>query len=176
MIDPPNLIDTEKQTGKDAYKRFSKQIKVFIELFGDVLETLKSILIAILSLILLLSQDLSKAFKDYMSRPSITLSNSPKMNYTNTQRMTTSSSSNIPDKKEDRPKLGKGDNKVNTSYFYPVMATLSTFALLWGGVRLGPIAQWAKTQNQCIELTTTNDPNGNTNLNTKVMKCNGGHE
>ena len=90
---------------------------------------------------------------------------------------------------EASPKITQPEHrKVNKQEIakdlaYTVMAAISTIALVVGVSRLEPIAEglepiarWAKSQNECIESTSNNDGMSRTDLPTKVMSCNGGHE
>ncbi len=60
---------------------------------------------------------------------------------------------------------------------YPALSAISTLALIIGVTRLAPIAKWTRNQNECIQQTTSD---GNQldqlNLANKVMRCNGGHD
>ena len=57
---------------------------------------------------------------------------------------------------------------------YPALALLSSASLLVISVSLIPIAQWAKSQNDCIERTFRTDGMNNAGLPSKVWSCNGG--
>ncbi len=60
---------------------------------------------------------------------------------------------------------------------YPSLSAVSTFALIVGVTRLGPIAEWTRSQNECIQQNSLIDGEiGKTNLVNKVMRCNGGHD
>ena len=81
----------------------------------------------------------------------------------------------------ERRKVNK--QEIAKDLAYTVMAAISTIALVVGVSRLEPIAEglepiarWAKSQNECIESTSTNDVMNRTDLPIKVMSCNGGHE
>ncbi len=62
-----------------------------------------------------------------------------------------------------------------STFTYPFFAAVSTLSLFVGVVRLGPIAQWAETQNDCIETMSKVDGVSVKGLPDKVMTCNGGH-
>ena len=66
-------------------------------------------------------------------------------------------------------------SKVIKNIIYPILATLSTTALLTGVAKIDPIVKWANLQNQCIEETKSTDDKELTDLSTRVMNCNGGH-
>ena len=66
--------------------------------------------------------------------------------------------------------------KVIQEKVFPVLATISTFSLLLISISLLPLAKWSRTQNECIEKTTNDLGLKQTELATKVMRCNGGHE
>ena len=59
---------------------------------------------------------------------------------------------------------------------YPTLSVMSTFALIVGVARLAPIAKWTRSQNECIEESTTEELDNQGNLANKVMRCNGGHD
>ena len=64
---------------------------------------------------------------------------------------------------------------IINNFTYPLLALISTFTLVIGVSRLAPIAQWAKTQNECIQMTSTEN-GGPTKIINKVQICNGGHD
>ena len=72
----------------------------------------------------------------------------------------------------DEKKRRKMAVDLFASFLYPILATISTTALIIGVVRIEPLTKWASTQNQCIE--TTNSVKG-LDLPSRVMTCNGGH-
>ncbi len=76
----------------------------------------------------------------------------------------------IPSKDVRNPSSG-----IIKSYIYPVLAAISTTALVAGVIRLDPLIQWARTQNECIEQTASIDGMNPADLPSKVMSCNGGH-
>ena len=57
---------------------------------------------------------------------------------------------------------------------YPTFAAISTVSLIAISVSLLPIAQWAKTQNECIERTFRTDGTNKAGTPSKVWSCNGG--
>lgn len=59
---------------------------------------------------------------------------------------------------------------------YPTLSMMSTIALIVGVARLAPIAKWTRSQNECIEKTSPEESANNAALANKVMRCNGGHE
>ncbi len=58
---------------------------------------------------------------------------------------------------------------------YPLLATISTTAMVIGVIRLGPITQWASTQNECIRTSEGFGSDNSSDLPIRVMSCNGGH-
>ena len=60
------------------------------------------------------------------------------------------------------------------NHAYPALALISTIALVTGVTRLGPIAKWAESQNECIEKTFRIDGTNRSGLPNKVWSCNGG--
>ena len=60
------------------------------------------------------------------------------------------------------------------AHAYPVLAAVSTVSLALISVSLLPIAQLARTQNECIERTFRVDGKNNAGLAEKVWSCNGG--
>ena len=69
------------------------------------------------------------------------------------------------------------DNGPNLKKFiYPVLSSISTITLILGVARLSPIAQWTRSQNECIQKTSADNSSNPINLANKVMRCNGGHE
>ncbi|WP_320668080.1 hypothetical protein [Prochlorococcus sp. MIT 1307] len=57
---------------------------------------------------------------------------------------------------------------------YPLFAAISSASLLLISISLLPIAQWAKTQNDCIDKTFRTDGTNNAGVPSKVWSCNGG--
>ncbi len=77
-------------------------------------------------------------------------------------------------------KLNK-ENEVGSKTFvsriiYPILATASTISLIVGVIKITPIAQWAKSQNNCIENSLSINGSDASSLSTKVKNCNGGHD
>ena len=59
---------------------------------------------------------------------------------------------------------------------YPTLSAISTIALIAGVAMLAPIAKWTRSQNECIEKTALSNGINPTDFANKVMRCNGGHE
>lgn len=59
--------------------------------------------------------------------------------------------------------------------FYPVLALISTAALITGVKKIDPLIDWARIQNECIQENVDIDGIPHPNLASKVMTCNGGH-
>ncbi len=62
------------------------------------------------------------------------------------------------------------------NHTYPILAAISTIALVAGAASLAPIAQWARSQNECIERTFRIDGVNQAGIPSKVWSCNGGGE
>ena len=60
------------------------------------------------------------------------------------------------------------------SHSYPAMAVVSTISLFVIAISLLPLAQWARTQNECIERTFRTAGTNKAGIPTKVWSCNGG--
>ena len=60
------------------------------------------------------------------------------------------------------------------SHSYPAMAVVSTISLFVIAFSLLPLAQWARTQNECIERTFRTAGTNKAGIPTKVWSCNGG--
>ena len=60
------------------------------------------------------------------------------------------------------------------AHAYPAMALVSTISISLIAVSLLPVAQWARTQNECIERTFRVDGKNNAGIPAKVWSCNGG--
>ena len=59
---------------------------------------------------------------------------------------------------------------------YPTLSAMSTIALIVGVARLAPIAKWTRSQNDCIEIAALDTENNQESFADKVMRCNGGHD
>ncbi len=66
--------------------------------------------------------------------------------------------------------------RIINTFLYPILAGISTTSLLIGTIKIGPVIQWAKTQNECVERTKILNNEGISSIAQKVMRCNGGHE
>ncbi len=75
---------------------------------------------------------------------------------------------------EDKESNIKAERLIR-SFLYPILAALSTTALITGVLKIDPLIQWARTQNECIENTSSIDGVNPADLTSKVMHCNGGH-
>ena len=62
------------------------------------------------------------------------------------------------------------------AHAFPAMAAVSTLSLVGISVSLLPVAQWARSQNECIERTYRIAGTNNAGIPTKVWSCNGGGE
>lgn len=83
--------------------------------------------------------------------------------------------------RQDGPTTTQDDQKISTremirNHTYPALALISTIALVVGVARLGPIAQWARNQNECIETTLISNSADKEVLSNRIMMCNGGHD
>ncbi len=72
-------------------------------------------------------------------------------------------------------KINQSLETISKSYLYPFLAAISTAALITGVIRIIPLTQWARSQNECIENTSSIDGVNPAGLSSKVMHCNGGH-
>ena len=59
---------------------------------------------------------------------------------------------------------------------FSILAGLSSVSLFLISISLFPIAQWARSQNECIEKTFRTDGTNNAGIPSKVWSCNGGGE
>ncbi len=64
--------------------------------------------------------------------------------------------------------------EIIREHAYPVLAVVSTASLALIACSLLPIADWARTQNECIEKTFRVDGTNNAGIPAKVWSCNGG--
>ena len=64
--------------------------------------------------------------------------------------------------------------EIIRAHSYPVLAAASTISLVIISVSLIPIADWARTQNECFERTFRVDGRNNAGIPAKVWSCNGG--
>ena len=60
------------------------------------------------------------------------------------------------------------------AHAYPLFAAVSTLSLAVMAVSSVPLAQWARTQNECIEKTFRIDGINKAGIPAKVWSCNGG--
>ena len=65
----------------------------------------------------------------------------------------------------------KEGSKIQLYHFF---AAISSASLLLISISLFPIAQWARTQNNCIDRTFRTDGTNNAGIPSKVWSCNGG--
>ena len=59
---------------------------------------------------------------------------------------------------------------------YPALSTMSTISLIAGVAMLVPIAEWTRSQNECIAQSSGQEEFNPDDFANKVMRCNGGHE
>ena len=64
---------------------------------------------------------------------------------------------------------------IINNVLYPLLAGISTATLLVAAIKVDPVIDWAKTQNECIKATNIEDGLNDEQLANKVMRCNGGH-
>ncbi len=64
--------------------------------------------------------------------------------------------------------------ELPTQKFYPIFAGVSSLSLIIISISLLPIAEWARTQNECIKKTFRTDGTNNAGIPSKVWSCNGG--
>ena len=69
-----------------------------------------------------------------------------------------------------------GTKEFIAKQFYPILAAIGSASLVLISISLVPIADWARTQNTCIEKTFRTDGANNAGLPSKVWSCNGGGE
>ncbi len=65
-------------------------------------------------------------------------------------------------------------NKISKLKIETILASITSFSLLAIAISLIPLAQWAKSQNDCIERTFRTDGTNNAGIPSKVWSCNGG--
>ena len=58
---------------------------------------------------------------------------------------------------------------------YPILGIISTAALTAGVIKIDPLIQWAKLQNECIATSKSIETTKSNSLSSRVMTCNGGH-
>ena len=63
--------------------------------------------------------------------------------------------------------------KKITQLSYPFLASLGVLSILSIAISLLPLAQWARTQNECVERTFRTE-DSNAGIPAKVWSCNGG--
>ena len=63
-----------------------------------------------------------------------------------------------------------------SAHAYPVMAAIGTISIVMISISLLPVAQWTRSQNECIERTYRIAGTNNAGMPTKVWSCNGGGE
>ena len=64
--------------------------------------------------------------------------------------------------------------EIIRAHAYPVLAVISTVSLVGIFSSLVPIAEWARTQNDCVERTFRINGKNVQGLSAKVWSCNGG--
>ena len=151
-----------------------KEIKRFFVAFRDAIELIKELVIAVLSFIIVLLEPIPKTISSLFYRPQDLLVSSRYKSSDKDQLI----SSRDP-QPESRQKVVKVTNSrlrlFSVKTLYQFLATVSTISLSIGVARLSPIAEWAKTQNECIEKTSINVDGDKNSLSNRVMTCNGGH-
>ena len=143
------------------------------------LEGLKEILVSTITLLFRISESIPKAklSSSLISFKSINKKakdNSALSFVQNNPKSTNSKAVDVSVEIHKEKSLSFSLNKLK-EIIYPILAIASTAALITGVHRMGPLMEWAKTQNECINSTTSIDGITPEDLTTKVMKCNGGH-
>ncbi len=82
------------------------------------------------------------------------------------------------EEKEIRAEERKNESKKlkGGKLIYPILAGFSTLSLIFMVVKLGPIAEWTRNQNECIENSSGRGLPTENEFASKVMRCNGGHD
>ena len=146
----------------------------------DALQSMRSLLIAIVALAITIAETRPKSKEDVPKQNAV----QPKKNLQvleqsqilkSPQPMPQVQTKEIPNTMTKVLDPKTTPRELIRNHTYPALAAISTFALVIGVARLGPIAEWAKTQNECIEKTLTINGIQKADLPDKVMTCNGGH-
>ncbi len=163
---------------RDALTSSENRKRLALELH-DALMTMRSLLVATVSLVITLAESRPKPvntpFETTSSPKNFKPSNETEFHETTLNPIETSDQAipGEPNLEEAKPTSNK---EMMRNPIYPVLAVISTVTLIVGVSRLAPIAQWAKTQNECIEQTIGPDESSQDNLANKVKNCNGGHD
>jgi len=150
------------------YSELSREIKPFIKGAKEAAITIRSVLIAFLSLLITLSQRIYLSYKvsQQKQRPKKPPKSFIKL---------TPKEQPIPTKEMNLPEKGKlTPREMIRNHTYPFLAVVSSCALVFGAISLAPISQWARFQNECIVRTFRTDGTNNAGIPSKVWSCNGG--
>ncbi len=163
---------TEENSKKDQSER-----KRLVKEIRDAIESVRSLFVAAVALVITVAEmrpksNISSALGPYEGEGSKTESEKSLSTFLEDQNKDDDSE---PVEVSVEIKKDFSAKEVLTTFTYPALAAISTLSLVVGVVRLGPIAQWAKTQNECIETMANVEGEPIDALPIKVMNCNGGH-
>ncbi len=160
---------------------YSKEIKALVIVIRDAFITLGTLLVAIIAFSITSLEWIGKSLSKRQSKikPSsesqekaqVIESISPKQDTKQDTKQIQDSISSIEVEDRKNPRIAFGAN-----YFYPLFAAISTVTLVIGVTRLSPIADWASTQNECIERLSAGEAITKSQLKNNVKTCNGGHD
>ncbi len=176
---------------EENFPDFSRELKHLVRWLRDALISLRELCVLAIALVIVLSEKLLAILREWkQSRVDRPLPQ-PQNAFKRTNPLERDQDKPMPDNSDKELKRikkivisDKSDLESESprksfsvgSFAYQIFAGISTLALVIGVGKLGPISQWANTQNECIERSESIDGTKNDDLPVKVMICNGGHE
>ena len=184
---------------KENFSKSSGQIPPSSSGVRDVLESLRTIFVASIALVISIGEWISKRFTTWQANAAeqakvlegIRVEEQAK---TDRKRREEEQAIRVEKRKaeeeakiaeelraEDRAireeeRKAKEQRLSTRKIIYPTLSAMSTIALIVGVTRLAPIAKWTRSQNECIAKTTLIEGINQGNLADNVMRCNGGHD
>ncbi len=154
----------------------TQEIKLFIKGFTEALDAIRTLLVALIAFVITVIERLLETIETRKS-----ISKAPQGKTTAPTPIPPRQMKTIVDLPKKKPQqvqpiVSQDIRQDSTrSIVYPLLAVISTFTLVGGVIRLGPISKWAHMQNECIESTYALDESLKDDIRYKIMTCNGGH-
>ncbi|WP_320676965.1 hypothetical protein [Prochlorococcus sp. MIT 1300] len=165
------MTQTPPSNTTSKRKRLARELK-------EALSGVRALFVATVSLAITVSDSLRRS-KEQIPKPvspAETQFTKPKPSQKEVSPKPIESLSEKMKEQKNEEKLHSDTMAKGKNYFYPFLATVSTFSLVFGVSKLAPISEWAETQNQCIEKLSRQMNSDSQILPDYVKACNGGHD
>ena len=184
---------------KEDFSKSSGEIPPSSNALRDVLESLRTIFVASIALVISIAEWIQKRFTTWQAKAAeqakvlekkraeeqqkINQSRREEEKAIRAEKRKAEEQARIAEEQraEDRAireeeRKAKEQRLNMRGIIYPILSAMSTIALVVGVTRLAPIAKWTRSQNECIEKTSPDEGANNAGLANNVMRYNGGHD